>query len=1159
MERNRDLKRATIAGVNGLQKRRQRIRRDSTDEDRQMELQGTVRLRDRERLQKKDRDRELPKRRRVDRSAVQQRSGGGESYRENDSTDSSHDEYYEEDETRIHQQNRSNQLSPTSSSLSNNRRGLRTLRSSPVLRVAADEMLSFPVPRRARSATAKRFHEFWNSGSGVFGEDLGNRRFSPSPASVNPTGSGGASSSSSGASMKKKMKSVEPRTRVYSNSSNSKLSSVVQDDIDEIEVAEALFDLMKQSQSCQNQEQVDRDSTNTADDELKKLKAEGGKDENNAFSVQNEQSMRVNAETIVVDSVTQLKQEGRIEKEKFPDDPAKKLVSGDGFVNKGKVGSRKESESPSCVKVNACDIQDPTVTKADYAATVVEATKGARLEIDLMAPPSLPSSPERDDLVDMATDPKVTTQKSETISEDGSLAVERQMQEEKIGGISSNPLPNLDLEKRSHDISSVSDSTSQQKQVPKEQKNQSPTSLLPFPIGIGMSGWPGVLPHSGYMPPLQAVLPIDGSARSSMIMLPPPFKFSESRRKRCATHQYIAHNIRYHQQLINKSLSSGPSGPATLYGTKQVNLKAMIPTQKFVTGNPSLGDHQAGQSLATISSGSGKDKSSDAAAALNATASAKSAPQQATYQGPANNLLHGSGFIFPLGHHQTTMMAPANSSGPPQSVSTVGNASLLSNSAGRPPVNLPLPGGSPTVSLTHPMLSSHEAAAYMALLQNNGCPIPISTNIPMPSFRGGTPTVPFFNSPFYSSPVYNVTQNQQQLSLPHAPVQSVSQHTSTFSSSSANKQPHSQHQTSTKISDNKFPASITAQLPQPDNLPQPSHTASKPDTEISGKSGASVADGLSSHSVKPNNIQTCSFPVPAVNFAVIPPMSINVGALGNHHGDPPQQGSKGRVELIPQAFALSFGSNASTALDFSSMAQNSTIFQMLPEMPRSGDQMTQQKNFQTPEGKFRTSGSFNFSKSGCMDISALPSMGTSKLDGLARTINFLPSTSVLTSGVSATTPNFQQHQHLQQPIQIQKHHMHQMQLPRTAQVKASTSNSISTSLPSSSFPSKSTNASAQIDNFGNSTLVNIPQLRTSQGQTHITFGNSSVSAALSQGHQNMTKSQPMSPLIVGSSAGSSQETEPSPNGTGQKSSPACRRIVPSILSTCPSQVSEIKY
>lgn len=63
-------------------------------------------------------------------------------------------------------------------------------------------------------------------------------------------------------------KSLETRTPVFSSASNPK-PSVIQDDI-EIEVAEALFDLMKQSQSqsqtSQRQEKVDRDSISTASD-----------------------------------------------------------------------------------------------------------------------------------------------------------------------------------------------------------------------------------------------------------------------------------------------------------------------------------------------------------------------------------------------------------------------------------------------------------------------------------------------------------------------------------------------------------------------------------------------------------------------------------------------------------------------------------------------------------------------------------------------------------------------------------------------------------------------------------------------------------------------------------------------------------------------------
>lgn len=192
MERNRDFRRGSVAGVNGLPRRRQRITtlRDSAgeeifgrissnwiliffffvifglnlllifaDEERQVELKDTVRLRDRERLQKKDRDREFTKRRRLDRAVVHQRSGGGggggcggDSYRENESTDSSDEEYFEgEEETKIHHHKGMNQLSPTSSSLSNNRRLLRTHRSAPVFRSPSDEIFGVPVPRRTRS------------------------------------------------------------------------------------------------------------------------------------------------------------------------------------------------------------------------------------------------------------------------------------------------------------------------------------------------------------------------------------------------------------------------------------------------------------------------------------------------------------------------------------------------------------------------------------------------------------------------------------------------------------------------------------------------------------------------------------------------------------------------------------------------------------------------------------------------------------------------------------------------------------------------------------------------------------------------------------------------------------------------------------------------
>ncbi|EYU46579.1 hypothetical protein MIMGU_mgv1a006106mg [Erythranthe guttata] len=305
--------------------------------------------------------------------------------------------------------------------------------------------------------------------------------------------------------------------------------------------------------------------------------------------------------------------------------------------------------------------------------------------------------------------------------------------------------------------------------------------------------------------------------------------------------------------------------------------------------------------------GSRIDKISDAAAAFNATANGKSIFQQ------ANNFSHGSGLIFPNGQRQTTMTSAANSSVP---ASAVGNESLPSNSAGRLSVNLPLHGAPGSASFNQPTFPSMEASPYMAMLQNNSFPN-------LPSFRGVHPNMPFFNSSLYSSPAFNVTQNQQQppLSLPHAPVQSAS----IFGGSSSHKQPKGNHQhTSTKTSDDKFPYS------------------SQPDKLTSRKSGgSSVPDGLVSQSVECNNNgQTYAFPVQAMNFGVMPP------ANNKQHGDPSQHGSKGVMNMVPQAFALSFGSNASTtaALSFSSMMHNSAmIISARSTMPKSQQHQMQQQ------------------------------------------------------------------------------------------------------------------------------------------------------------------------------------------------------------------------
>ncbi|KZV22538.1 Time for coffee isoform 1 [Dorcoceras hygrometricum] len=921
-----------------------------------MDLHEAVTLRDRERL--KDRDREFPKRRRIERYAMQQKNGGV-GYRENESTDDESDEEYREDEadTRIHFPDRLNHPSLQSSSIPNNRRNLRTLRSSPVLRASVDETIGVPIPRRARSTSLKRLHDYRNLSSGKSGEDLSHRRFSSSPATASHICAGGASPSASGASIRKKMKSIESRARALKSTSNPRPSSEIEDDI-EIEVVEALFDLMKQSQSL-SKSKFDKDSVNAADEGSTK----GGKDENKTFLLQHGKSIKLDPETAVDDSMGEMKEVEGIEKEKFPNDSAPQ--HGDGFFNIEKVLSPKESESPSCVKVDVYEVQDPKATRADDTTIVVETKTEAKIEIDLMVPPPVTSSTGKDVLDDMATFPEYMAhdvQRRETISEDGHV--------EAI-----NRFPKVDLEKHYHDKSIVREGGKQQLRSQKEQENQLQTSLSPFQISLG--GWPGVLPHTGYMQSQQAVLPMDDSARFRIAMQPPKFRFSQLRPKRSATHQYIACSIQQHQQHTTKALWSGPTGGVTL----------MPPTQKSTPGIPANGECQGERNLGAIAVGCGKDKSSKAPLSLNSTKNTELMLQQASFH-TAKNFPHNPAFIFPLGHHQRTAMAPAKSSVPAQSASASGNMSLLSDSTGRPSENLSLPGKEAVTSFSGPSLTSNEVAPFMAVLQNNGCQYPISTSMVMPQLKGvPSPPLPLFNSALYSSTLFGVAQSQML--------------------------------TNAKTVDNNYRSLAAAHSTQTEKQQfPPSHSSSKTASEIGRKASALYS-----------NTQ--------------------------------QRSTENRVELIPQSFSASFGLNAPSCppLNLSSIAQSSAIFPVLPDMAWNGYEMAKPKNLLASDGKGatgstkiedglkRTLGKLETHgrKSSSNDVLPVSMKGTSIVDGLAGSVNLVPS---MTSGnqqpfppssvaqTSGVSPNL--HHHQQQSIQLQKHYMQQMQQTGTANINVST-------------------------------------------------------------------------------------------------------------------------
>ncbi|GMH18824.1 hypothetical protein Nepgr_020665 [Nepenthes gracilis] len=248
--------------------------RDSPEDDGLVELQETARLRDR--MSRKDRDRDRERVRDRDRSGKSKRRRGDKfinaSNREDGEEDSSEESVNDEDEedpddgpARYIPPNPAS-LSSVTSSLTNHRRNYppaaKVLLPPPTWK-AADEVIGVSVPRKARSASTKRSHECWTTAGGT-GEQF-HIQASSSPVSLTmqsapPVASPSPvpmSPSSPNASLKKKIKPDGPKQRPPKSSSKS--SSSIQEEI-EIEVAEVLYGLMRQSQGPSKQEVTSNDS-----------------------------------------------------------------------------------------------------------------------------------------------------------------------------------------------------------------------------------------------------------------------------------------------------------------------------------------------------------------------------------------------------------------------------------------------------------------------------------------------------------------------------------------------------------------------------------------------------------------------------------------------------------------------------------------------------------------------------------------------------------------------------------------------------------------------------------------------------------------------------------------------------------------------------------
>ncbi|XP_021691913.2 protein TIME FOR COFFEE isoform X2 [Hevea brasiliensis] len=1141
MERNREARRVSMAAANGLASRRRHRSgslRDSPEDDGPVELQESARLRDRvtgkkdrdrdrDRERDRDRDRERDrdrdrdriinrgKRRRGDRLMHgSNREDGGDESSEESVNDDEDDE--DDDGGGVGSSMRMpppNPSSLSSSSMSNHHHRksfpppAKVFRAAPATALwkAPDEMIGVSVPRKARSASTKRSHE-WASSCGVGTEQI-HRQASTSPvrsngpsvaamlasASASPAP---VSPSSSNVSVKKKMPNG-PKQRPPKSS--SKFTSSAQEDI-EIEIAEVLYGLMRQPQGPTKQEVVANDSMKFDSRELSNHKSTGDAKSRVSSPISNspstiphsssipptnssssatpmsaiapkrkrprpvkyedeppsvypvrsspisstikgdidqppkiescspnlDQNSGSAAENGVVPHDTTTSQAVPVSTDAQPQQQQQEQVMSESnllleskpsvqdsentdlAVNKEEPRSPKKESSHAGLRLDD-DRESLTATKAISTVSDVETQREEKFQIDLMAPPPVRSSPERDSeigfvpvdhkpiITDVETEIKPAVKeddKSLKIGKDVCVEPEEKKTKLVAEDVESHK-PNaskernidlqLDLEKSDRDSGVVTGSGNKlHHHVQKQQQQQQPntekaaqSSSLPLPMS--MASWPGGLPHMGYMAPLQGVVSMDVSTVSSAAIQPPHLLFSQPRPKRGATHYYIARNIHYHQQFTRMNpFWPAAAGSALQFGAKACNVN-VVPSTDLHAGRGMNSVKEKGQGLAIFPGHTGKEKSSQTSNIVDNAQRKQILLQQPLPPGAPSNILHGPAFIFPLNQQQAAAVRPGSVKSPVAG-STV--SSSASNSASINATTTAVAGAT-AMGFNYPNMSGNETQ-FLAILQNSTYPIPIPAHVGgAPTYRGTPPqAMPFFNNSFYSSQMIHPQLQQQQPPIPYSQQgQQVHQNPS-ISSGSSSSQKHLQNQQQRPHgsginsgsgnlqgfpnSKNQPPQSTQIQQRQQMQNQNVPYQARQLDGELGGEDSPSTADSRVSRANMSIYGQNFAMPIQPPNFALMTPPTMGGATASGNPGErkqqqPQPQGS--RVGIEPsQAFAMPFasinGATTAPSLDISSIAQNHAILPSLPEAARHGyhvmaaaavAQAQQKKNYRAAE------------------------------------------------------------------------------------------------------------------------------------------------------------------------------------------------------------------
>ncbi|XP_021636853.2 protein TIME FOR COFFEE isoform X4 [Hevea brasiliensis] len=666
----------------------------------------------------------------------------------------------------------------------------------------------------------------------------------------------------------------------------------------------------------------------------------------------------------------------------------------DLVVNKEEPRSPKKESSNVGLRLDD-DSESVTATKANSAVSEVETQREEKFQIDLMAPPPVRSSPERDSEIGfVAIDPKpritdVETEMKAAVKDDDKAVkigkdvnMEREEKRTKVVAeeaechkpvVIANKERNIDLQldlEKPDGVIVAGSGNKVHQDVQKQQQQQQPhtekaaqSNSLPLPMS--MAAWPGGLPHMGYMaPPLQGVVSMDGSTVSSAAIQPPHLLFSQPRPKRCATHYYIARNIHYHQQFTRMNpFWPAAAGSALQFGAKACNVNVVPSTDLHASrGLHSVQDK--GQGLAIFPGHTGKEKSSQTSNTADAAQRKQILVQQPLPPGAPANILHGPAFIFPLSQQQAAAAAsvrPGTVKSPAVAGSTT--SSSASNSASISATKTAVAGAT-AMSFNYPNMSGNETQ-YLAFLQNSAYPIPIPAHVgAAPAYRG-TPTqaMPFFNGSFYSSQMIHPPQlQQQQPPVPHSQQGQQGHHNPSISSSSSSSQKHLQNQQQRlhgnginggsgnlqgfPNSKHQQPSSLQLQQRQQMQNQNVLHQARQLENELGGEDSPSTADSRVSRANMSIYGQNFAMPIHPPNFALMTPPTVGgaTTASGSNPGEKKQQqsqpqGSKVGVEpsqAFPMSFASINGATNAPSLDISSIAQNHAFLQSVPEAARHG-------------------------------------------------------------------------------------------------------------------------------------------------------------------------------------------------------------------------------